>query len=54
MEKFVVLDRETNNWEIWIFESLKEAEKCVEENEKEDKINWNFKIDYYEIKSLFK
>ena len=51
---YVVLDKETNNWEIWQFDTYEEAINCITENEKEDKINWDYKADYYEIKEISK
>lgn len=50
--KYQLLDRATNNWVIDTFLTLLEAEEALKQNEKEDKINWNFIENYYEIKEI--
>lgn len=49
---YKVLDKQTNNWELWAFDTEIEAMECIAENEKEDKINWDYVSDYYEIKEI--
>lgn len=49
---YQLLDRATNNWVIDTFLTLEEAEETLKQNEKEDKINWTFVENYYEIKKI--
>lgn len=48
-EKYILCDRQTNNWIIGEFSSRKSAKKELEENEKEDKKNGAYEVDFYEI-----
>jgi len=46
---FKVADKETNNCVIDVFSTYEEAEKCIWQNEEEDKVNGNYVADYYQI-----
>jgi hypothetical protein len=49
MKKYILTDRETNNWPLGEYDTMEEAQKELEKNEKEDKENGNFEQDYYQI-----
>jgi hypothetical protein len=47
--KYILVDRETNNWVIDSFNSMEEAEKALLLEEKEDMENNEYKPDFYQI-----
>lgn len=49
MKKYIVTDKETNNWNIGAFDTIEDAQKCVEKNEKEDIQLNQFTDDFYQI-----
>lgn len=47
--QYILCDRETNNVVFDTFSTEWEAIASLEKHEKEDKINWNYVENYYEI-----